>query len=125
MNPQAHCTRFESVCPDWNLVPSEESEKEGELLTEIEEKLWDALDFNDICSVMAEEDAIDQKAFVQALQGCDSERGFSSFRTLSKPTSAGANRRNTHGASGRLKVKPQTMKRWKWKRQRANGGWDE
>ncbi len=74
MNPQAHCTRFESACPDWNLVPSEESKKKGEILTEIEQELWAALDFDAICRVRAEEEAMDQRAFVKALQESDSEK---------------------------------------------------
>src|SRR5260363_54316 len=45
-------------------------------LADIEQELWDALNFNDICSALATEGATDEDTFVRAVHECDSDKVF-------------------------------------------------
>src|SRR5260363_10705 len=47
---------------------------ENETLADIEQAFWDALNFNDIGSALADDSAIDGAAFVRAVQKGDSEK---------------------------------------------------
>ncbi len=62
------CTRLRAQY----LYPPEE----GEILEEIKGELWDTLNFNDVCSALVTEGAIDKEAFVRALREDDEQGVF-------------------------------------------------
>jgi hypothetical protein len=63
---EAHCARLYGQHLD--------DLDEVEMRSAIEQELWDALNFNDICDALATEGAIDEKDFVRAVHECDAQQ---------------------------------------------------
>ncbi len=79
MNQQEYFDRLESAYENYCARMDAQylnSLEEGEELSDIEQEFWGELNFNDISSALADEEAIDGKAFVRAMQQGDTDKVF-------------------------------------------------
>jgi len=77
MNPQERLDRLESAveshCARLYGQYLDDLD-EVEMLSTIEQALWDKLSFNDLCDVLATEGAMDEKDFVRAVREGDAQQ---------------------------------------------------
>src|SRR5260363_198189 len=93
-------------------------------LADIEQELWDALNFNDICSALATEGATDEDTFVRAVHECDSDKVFI-LRQRAIQSDIDYRTQKEYDRHTRARETPKPVKRWKEKTPSVNGGCNE